>query len=116
MHLHEPPGLADTAPLVEVLQERDRLLLGPVRTEQRRPLALGGPAAAGAALQDPVLLAGAAAAVDAEVVATAPAVVGAVRVQATEACEVIHGRFEPMSLGKRANPTRFQNLQQRVCV
>jgi hypothetical protein len=110
---HEPAGLADATPFVQVLQDRDGFLLGQVRAEQGRALALGGATATGAALQDPVLFLGATPAVDAEVVAAAAAVVLAVRVQATEACEVVHGRICSTSPGKESQPDTTSELTAR---
>src|SRR5262249_61266731 len=81
---HQPAGLADAAPLGEVLRDRDGFLLGEVRPIPGRALAFREPRAAGATPQDPVLLSGATAAVDAEVVTAAPAMPGPIPLQAAE--------------------------------
>src|SRR5262245_39357232 len=49
MHADQPPGLAQADALGEVVHHRDGRLIGQVRAEQRRPLALGGPGLADAA-------------------------------------------------------------------
>src|SRR6516165_3275288 len=90
MHLHKPLGLADAAPLGQVLQDRDRLLGGDVEAVQGCPLAFREPRTAGAAPQEPVLFLVPVAAVDHEVLATADAVVRTRGVQAAEAREVVH--------------------------
>ena len=110
---HEPAGLADAASLGEVLEDRDGFLLGEVRPIQGRALAFRGPRAAGTALQDPVLLLGATAAVDAEVVTAAPAMVAAIRIQATEACEVVHGAFRSTLTGRESQPDTVSELTAR---
>jgi hypothetical protein len=43
VHLHQPGGGADAVALGQVLQHRQGLLLGQLRSEQGRPLALGEP-------------------------------------------------------------------------
>jgi hypothetical protein len=90
MHLHEPLGLADAAPLGQVLQDREGLLFGEVRPEERGALALGEPPLAGAASQEAVLFLLPVAAADHEVGPAADAVVGSRGVQAAEVREVVH--------------------------
>src|SRR5262249_55801855 len=90
MPLPKPLGLADAAPLGQVLQDRDRLLGGDVGAVQGCPLAFREPRAAGAAPQEPVLFLVPVAAVDHEVLPTADAVVSTRGVQAAEAREVVH--------------------------
>src|SRR4051812_37252488 len=87
----EPPGGADAAPLVEVLEDRQGLLLGQVAAVQRRALALGEAGAAGVAVELAELLVLAEAAADGGVAGVAPAVERAVGVLAAEAREVVHG-------------------------
>jgi hypothetical protein len=84
-------GLADAAALGDVLQDRLGLLAGQVGMEQRGALALGeaAPARPTAEEADRVILAISAA--DREVFAAPGAEIGASRIRAAEAREVIHG-------------------------
>ena len=92
VHPDQPGGRPDAAPLGEVLEERDRLVLRQLRAEQGRPFPLGEPSATGAAIKQPMLLLLAVTAADRQVAAPALAVVGAPLVLATEAGKVfIHG-------------------------
>jgi hypothetical protein len=115
MHPHEPFGLANTAPPVQMLQDRNDLLFGQLGSKQRRPFAFGEPAPARAALQDPVLLSCAVAAMHAEVVPAPKAVVLTSRFPTAKGCEVVHGEFEPVLPAKENKQTRFHNLQRATC-
>jgi hypothetical protein len=87
----EPPGGADAAALVEVLEDGVGLLLGQVAAVQRRALALGEAGPAGVAVELAGLLVLAESAADREVTGAASAVERAVRILAAEAGEVVHG-------------------------
>src|SRR5262249_43643805 len=86
-----PRGLADAAPLGEVLQDRFGLAGWEPGVEQRRPLALGEPALTGAAAGHAAGLVGAVATGHRQVSRAPLAVVGAVGIQAAEPREVVHG-------------------------
>jgi hypothetical protein len=87
----QPGGLADAAPLGQVLQDRQDLVVGELGIEERRPLELGEAGLAGAAIEQAV--AGLAEVVDDKDVVPAPSAVGvAVGVLAAEAGDVVHGR------------------------
>ncbi|HJZ56878.1 MAG TPA: hypothetical protein VKE74_18055 [Gemmataceae bacterium] len=86
----EPPGGADAAPLVEVLEDGQGLLLGEVAAVQRGALPLGEAGPAGVAVELAELLVLAEATADREVAGVAPAVERAVRVLAAEVGEVVH--------------------------
>ena len=86
----EPPGGADAAPLVEVLEDCQSLLLGQMAAVQRGALALGEAGPAGVAVELPELLVLAEAAAHGEVAGVAPAVERAVRVLAAVVSEVVH--------------------------
>src|SRR4051812_17134354 len=87
----EPPGGADAAALVEVLEDGVRLLLGQVAAVERRALALGEAGPAGVAVELPELLVLAEASADREIAGVALAVECAARILAAEAREVVHG-------------------------
>jgi hypothetical protein len=92
VHSDEPGGRPDAAPLGEVLEERDDLVHREFGAEQGRPFPLGEPGAAGAAVEQTILLLGAIPAADRQVAGATLAVVGAVLVLAAEAGKVlIHG-------------------------
>ena len=87
-------GRADAAAFLEVGEDVEDLLVGEAGAEQRRALAFGEALLTSAADEQASLLVRAVAEGDAEVVAAAAAVVGALRVLATEAAEVVgHGGF-----------------------
>jgi len=91
VHADQATGLADAATLLQVLQDGEGLVLGKLAAVQRRPLALGETGLAGTAGQDATLFMGAIAEGNAEVAAAALAVVGALRVEAAEDFQVVHG-------------------------
>jgi hypothetical protein len=81
-------GLADAAAVGEVGQDGQELVAGEAGAEQGRALALGEAALAGLTVEEPVV--GLAVAhTNGEVAGAAPAVVGAVGVEAAEAAEVV---------------------------
>jgi hypothetical protein len=84
-------GLADTATLLQVLQDGEGLVRGELAAVQRGALTLGEAFLAGAAGQDAKCFVGPHAEADAQVVAAALAVVGALGVLAAEGLQVIHG-------------------------
>jgi hypothetical protein len=98
---HEPLGLADAASFGDVLQDRGGLRLGQVRVEQRGALAFGESIAARAAAEEADRVVLAVAAADGEVFPAANAVLGALRIQAAESGEVVHGPPPATDLGDR---------------
>src|SRR5262249_13336897 len=96
VHLAEPAGLADAAPLGDVLRHRLGLPGREPGVEQRRAPALGGAGLAGAAAEHAAGLLGAVAAGHRQIPGPPPAMVGALGIQATEAGEVVHGAAPPM--------------------
>src|SRR5262245_35783057 len=92
IHADEPSGLADTVALGDVMEDRDGLLRRQVGAEQRGAFALGEAGLAGPAAEHAAGLAGAVAMGDGEVSRPPLTVLGAVGIQAAEACEVVHGR------------------------
>jgi hypothetical protein len=93
VHLHEPFGLADAAPLGQVLQDRDGLVLGETRLIKGGPLPFGEATTARAAFQDPILLSHTATAMNAEVQTTPSAVILTRGVEAAETGEIVHDKF-----------------------
>ena len=92
VHLAEPAGLADAAPLGDVFHDR----FGPPGrqpgVEQGRPLPLGEPRFAGAAVEHPTLLVRAVTSANRQVVDPASAMIVTLRIQATKAGKVLrHG-------------------------
>jgi hypothetical protein len=85
-------GLADTTAILEVLEDGEGSALRESGSEEGGAFALGEARLTGAADEQPALLAGAVAEADAEVVAVAQAVIGAVRVLAAEEAEIVHAR------------------------
>jgi hypothetical protein len=77
-------GLADAAPLLEMLEDGGGLLLGQMRAERRGALAFGEAIAAGAASEEADRGILAEAACDGEVFAAPEAVIGTLAIQAAE--------------------------------
>ena len=102
VHLAEPSGLADAAPLGDVLQDRFDLLRGQSGIEEGRSLTLGEAGLADAAAEHTSLLARAVAAGHGQISGPPPAMLGAVGIQAAEAREVIQGAAPPVR-SSRAN-------------
>src|SRR4051812_35943223 len=96
IHLAEPAGLADAAPLGDMLQDRVGYPGGEPRIEQGRALALGGSGLAGAASEQASGLVGPVSVGDGEVSGVPLAVFGAVGIQAAEARQVVHGASPPL--------------------
>ena len=90
----QPARLQDTTTLLQMMQDRNSLVLGQLAVEQRGSFAFGEAVPAGAADQHPGLL-GAVAEADTQVVATASAVVGAFGVEAAEGFQIVHGVSHP---------------------
>ena len=86
----QPAGLADAAAVGDVGQDCLGLLRGQAGVEQRGALALGEPGLAGAAVEQAAPV-GAVAGADGQVAGPALPVVRAVRLEATETAEVVHG-------------------------
>jgi hypothetical protein len=84
-------GLTDPVAFDQVFEDRDRLLLGQARVEQRRALTFGEPRLARLAEEEPDLMILAVPVADREVAGVALTVERAVRVLAAEASEVVHG-------------------------
>jgi len=82
-------GLPDATAFAEVMQDRDDLVVRESSVEQGRALALGEAILAGTAGEHAALLVPAVAESDPEVATAALAVIGAIRVLATEAVEVV---------------------------
>jgi hypothetical protein len=99
---HQAFGLADAAPLLEVLEDGGGLLLGQVRTEQRGALAFGEAIAAGSASEEADRGVLAVATCDGEVFAAPDAVIGTSGIQAAESREVVHGSPPAAQLAIRA--------------
>ena len=87
----EPPGGADAASLVEVIEDGVGLLLGEVAAVEGRALALGEAGPAGVAVELPELPVLAEAAADREVTGVALTVEPTDGIPAAEAGEVVHG-------------------------
>ena len=113
----EPPGGADAAALVEVIEDGEVLLLGEMAAVERRALALGEAGAAIVAVELSELLVLTEASADGEVAGATSAVERAVGVLAAEAGEVVHGSgwqevpgWEENRGSKRKTfPTRCEN-------
>jgi hypothetical protein len=88
---HQAFGLADAAPLFEVLENGGGLLLGQMRTEQRSALSFGEAITAGSASEEADRGLLAIATGDGEVTAAPDAVLGTLGIQAAESREVVHG-------------------------
>jgi hypothetical protein len=115
VHPAEASGLADATPLVEVLHDSVDLLGGESGPEEDRALALGEAVRAGAAAEHAPRLVGTVAAGHREVFRPAFAVVGALRIQATEPRKVVHDvtpQEHPQD-GKRVVATRRYNPRTR---
>jgi hypothetical protein len=86
----KPPGGADAAALVQVLEDGEGLLLGEMAVEEGRPLALGEAVLAGVAVKQSDVVLVAVAGADREIAGVAAGIDGAVGVLAAEAREVVH--------------------------
>jgi len=86
----EPTGLPHAAALGDVLQHRHDLLRRETGVEQGRPLAFGEAGLAGAAAEHPPRLPRPIAMGHRQISGPTLAVVGALRIQAAEAREIIH--------------------------
>jgi hypothetical protein len=92
VHPDQPGGRPHAAPLGEVVEEREGFVVGQFRAEQGRPFPLREPVAAGAAVEQTMLLLFAVSATDRQVTVPTLAVVEASLVLAAEAGKVlIHG-------------------------
>jgi hypothetical protein len=89
-------GLADPVALDQVLEDRDDLLLGQAGVEQRGALALGEAGVARSAVEQADMPLLAVAVTDREVAGVALAVERAIRVQTTEAREIVVHRIIPL--------------------
>jgi hypothetical protein len=89
IHVAKSAGLADAAPLGDVIQNRFGLLRRQPRVEERRPLSLGKAGLANAATEHASLLMSAVAAGHGQISGAPQTVVGAVGIQAAEAGEII---------------------------
>src|SRR5206468_4002709 len=96
VHLAEPAGLADAAPLGDVLQDRLDPLRRQPRVEQGRPLPLGEAGLAGGAAEHAPLLARAVAAGHGQVSGPPLAMLVAAGIQAAEARQVVHRAAPPV--------------------
>jgi hypothetical protein len=91
----EAGGLSNAAAVLEVLEDREGLVVGQARAEQGRAFALGEAHLAGAAGEQAALFVLAVAEGDAEVASATPAVVGAMGVLAAEGVEAVHEGGSP---------------------
>jgi hypothetical protein len=91
MDLDQASGFADATALVDVLEDRDDLILGQVGAVQRGTLAFGEAGAAGAAVELSILSELAESSGDGEVFVTAAAEVRTLGILATKLGEVVHG-------------------------
>jgi hypothetical protein len=91
MDLDQACRLADTAPLVDVFQDREDLVLRQVGAVQRCALAFGEAIATGAAIEQSILLGLAQTTGDGEVCGASAAEVGALEILTTELSEIVHG-------------------------
>jgi hypothetical protein len=96
VHLAEPAGLADTASLGDVLQDRFALFGRQPGVKQGRPFPLGEAGLAGAAAEHPALLVRAVEAGHRQISGPPLAMLGALRILAAEAREVVHGAAPPV--------------------
>jgi hypothetical protein len=88
-------GLAYPTTLLQVLQDREGLLLREFAAVQRCTLALREALLTSATGQDPAFLVGPVAETNPQVASAALAVVGAVRVQTAEGFQVVHDTTSP---------------------
>ena len=99
---HETAGLADATILVQVLQDRDGLVLGEFAAVQGRALALREAALARPTGQDAAFFLRSVPEANPQVVQATLAVVGAIGIQAAEVFQVVHGSTQRVSgAGKR---------------
>jgi hypothetical protein len=91
MDLDQARRLEDATALVDVVEDREGLVLGPVGPVQRGALALREAGAAGAAIEEPKLPGLAESAGDGEVSGVAAAEVWASGILTTEPSEVVQG-------------------------
>jgi len=91
MDLDQPGRLADATAFGDVFEDRGDSVLGQMGAVQRGPLALGEAVAAGAAIEQAILVEFAESAGDGEVSGAAATEVGAARIEATELSEIILG-------------------------
>jgi hypothetical protein len=85
VHAEAPGGGPHAVAVGQVADQVDGLVLGQTRAEQGRPLPLGEASLAGAAVEQPMWPGLAIAAADGQFADPPPAVVGAIRLLATEA-------------------------------
>ena len=96
IHLGEPAGLADAAPLGDVLQDRFDLRGRRARVERGRALTPGEAGLAGPAAEHATRLVGAVAAGHGQVSGPPLAVLGAAGIRAAEAGQVVRGAAPPV--------------------
>jgi hypothetical protein len=96
IHLAEPAGLADAAPLGDMLQDRLGALGREPGVEEGRPLPLGEADLAGTAPEQAARLVGTVVAGHGQVSGPPLAMFGAVGIQAAEARQVVHGSGSPV--------------------
>ena len=116
VHPTEPAGLADAAPLGDVLQDRLDLLGREPGVEEGRPLALGEPGLAGPAAEHATRLAGSVAVRHGQVSDPPLTVVGAERIQAAEASQIVHGAGPSFNPSARQVVVSPQNITDRLRV
>jgi hypothetical protein len=98
----EASGRPDAAPLVEVVQDGEGLVLGQMGVEQGRTFAFGEAVLAGLAVEEADVVLFAVAGADGEVAGVAETGGGAVGVLTAEAREVVHAEGRSGSRGSKA--------------
>ena len=92
VHAHQPRGGSDPGAVGQVFDQVDGLLLGQTTAEQGGPLPLREAGLAGTAVEEPMLLGLAVAATNGQIAVVPLAIIGAIRVLATEAGQILlHG-------------------------
>ena len=91
VHADQPSGGPHPVAIGQVFDQLDGLLLGQARSEERSALAFGEAVLAGPAVEEPMLLGLAVAGADRQIADAPLAVVGAIRVLAAEAGQILPG-------------------------
>jgi hypothetical protein len=91
IHPEQATGFAHPTTFVDVGQERNNVLLRQPSAEKRRAFSFGKTALAGPTVQQAALLVGSVVVTHAQVAGAPFAVVGTLRVLATEPSQVVHG-------------------------
>jgi len=116
VHPDQTGGRPHAAPLGEVPEERDNLIVGQSRAEQGRTFALRKPVAAGAAVEQTMLLVLAIPAADRQVAGPTLAVVEASLALAAEAGKILNHGGTSVTLRRRKEqvPSRKPPVYQKL--